>query len=223
MENNKNEKCGKECLKSVCSEDDNAFVDAGTYVDDNAVLGKNVQVDGGVRIVGNCVIEDGCHIGFGSHIINCKLGAGCEVENSKLEKSEFGQNCLIGPYANVRAGCKVADRVKVGAFVELKNCTIGSGTKVAHLSYVGDAELGENVNIGCGVVFANYDGKNKHRSKIGNDVFVGCNVNIVAPVLVADKTYICAGTTVTQNTEVGDFVIGRVRQENRKRKNPKSE
>ena len=84
-------------------------------------------------------------------------------------------------------------------------------------AYIGDAEVGEDVNVGCGVVFANYDGKKKQKSRIGNDVFIGCNVNIIAPVNIADKTYICAGTTVTKDTEEGDFVIGRVRQENKKR------
>ena len=111
----------------------------------------------------------------------------------------------------------MADNVKVGAFVELKNAYVGKGTKIPHLSYVGDAELGENVNVGCGVVFANYDGKKKQKSKVGNNVFIGCNVNIVAPVNIADDTYICAGTTVTKDTQPGDFVIGRVRQENKKR------
>ena len=122
------------------------------------------------------------------------------------------------PFAHIRPNCIFGDNVKIGAFVEVKNSFIGNGTKVPHLSYVGDAEIGENVNIGCGVVFANYNGQIKQKSKIGNNVFVGCNVNIVAPVTIADDTYICAGTTVTNDTNVGDFVIGRVRQENKKRK-----
>ena len=101
--------------------------------------------------------------------------------------------------------------------MEIKNSTVGANSKVPHFSYIGDADIGERVNVGCGVIFANYNGKEKKRSVIGDDVFIGCNVNIVAPVKVADRTYICAGTTVTKDTEVGDFVIGRARQENQKR------
>ncbi len=183
----------------------------------SATVSKGAKIGTNVQILGKSIVASGCVIGSGSVLVDAVLNEGCTVENSRIEKSEFGKLCKIGPYANVRAGCKVADNVKVGAFVELKNATIGSGCKMAHLSYIGDAKLGKNVNIGCGVVFANYDGKEKHFSTVGDNVFVGCNVNIVAPVEIADDTYICAGTTVTKNTEKGDFVIGRVRQENKKR------
>lgn len=183
----------------------------------DVVLGKGVKLEDCVKILGESFIGDGCVIKAGSRLTDVVLGEGCVVENSVIEKANFGKNCKIGPFANVRPNCILADNVKVGAFVELKNAIIGSSTKMAHLSYVGDAELGENVNVGCGVVFANYDGKKKQKSKVGNNVFIGCNVNIVAPVTIADDTYICAGTTVTKDTEKGDFVIGRVRQENQKR------
>lgn len=186
-------------------------------IDKSVVLGKKVVIEKNVKILGDCFIGDGCKIKSGTTLQDVVLGEGCQVEQSVLNKSSFGKNCVIGPFANVRAGCVVADNVKVGAFVELKNAIVASGCKMAHLSYVGDAQLGENVNVGCGVVFANYDGKQKQRSIVGNNVFIGCNVNIVAPVTIADNTYICAGTTVTKDTETGDFVIGRVRQENKKR------
>lgn len=183
----------------------------------DVVLGKGVVLENNVKILGESFVGDGCVIKSGSRLSDVVLGEGCEVESSTIEKANFGKNCQIGPFANVRPNCIVADNVKVGAFVELKNATIASGCKMAHLSYIGDAQLGENVNVGCGVVFANYDGKKKQKSVIGNNVFIGCNVNIVAPVTIADDTYICAGTTVTKNTQKGDFVIGRVRQENKKR------
>lgn len=188
------------------------------FIDENAIIGKNVKIDDNVSIVGDCFIGDGCQICSGSVLCDVVLGDGCEVKSSHIEKSNFGKNCLIGPFANVRPNCIVADNVKIGAFVETKNVYIGKGCKMAHLSYVGDAELGENVNVGCGVVFANYDGVKKQKSYIGNNVFIGCNVNVIAPVKIADDTYICAGTTVTKDTEAGDFVIGRVRQENKKRR-----
>ncbi len=184
-------------------------------IDKNSVIGKNVLIEDNVQILGESFVGDNCILRSGTRIEDTVLGKGCEVENSKIVASNFGKNCHIGPFANVRAGCIVGDNVKVGAFVELKNATISNGCKMAHLSYVGDADLGENVNVGCGVVFANYDGVNKQRSKIGNNVFIGCNCNIVAPVKIEDNTYICAGTTVTKDTKQGDFVIGRVRQENK--------
>jgi len=183
----------------------------------DVLLGKSVVIENNVKILGECSIGDGCILKSGTRLEDVVLGKGCRVENSIIEKSSIGNECKIGPFANIRPNCVLADNIKVGAFVELKSAYIGSGCKMAHLSYVGDAELGENVNVGCGVVFANYDGKKKQKSLIGNNVFIGCNVNIVAPVKIADDTYICAGTTVTKDTEKNDFVIGRVRQENKKR------
>lgn len=180
-------------------------------------IGKGVKIDKNASLVGKCVIGEGCVIKNASVLKNVTLGAGCVVENSTIEDSEIGNGCKIGPYSHIRPNCVLEDNVKVGSFVELKNCIIGSGTKIPHLSYVGDACVGKNVNIGCGVVFANYNGKIKQTSYVGDDVFIGCNVNIVAPVNIANGTYICAGTTVTKDTNEGDFVIGRVRQENKKR------
>lgn len=182
----------------------------------DVVLGEGVKIENNVKILGKSYIADGCVVKSGSRLTDVVLGEKCEVDNSIIESANVGKSCKIGPFANIRPNCIIADNVKIGAFVELKNALIGKGSKMAHLSYVGDAELGENVNVGCGVVFANYDGKEKHKSKVGNNVFIGCNVNVVAPVNIADDTYICAGTTVTKDTEKGDFVIGRVRQENKK-------
>lgn len=176
-----------------------------------SAVGDNVQIIGdctigeNVKFVGGCVVED-------SHI-----GDNCTVFTSNIKKSEIGKNCTIGPFANLREGTVTEENVKVGAFVEIKNSKIGKDSKVPHHIYVGDAVIGQRVNIGCGVVFANFDGKEKRQSIIGDDVFIGSNVNIVAPVNIASGTYICAGTTVTKDTEENDFVIGRVRQENKKR------
>lgn len=186
-------------------------------ISNESIIGKNVKIENNVKILGNSCIEDNVVIKSGSVLTDTVVGNSTIIDNSILDKSKIGKNCKIGPFAHIRPNCIFADNVKVGAFVEIKNTCVGKGTKIPHLSYVGDAEIGENVNIGCGVVFANYNGKIKQKSKIGNNVFVGCNVNIVAPVSIADDTYICAGTTVTKDTDVGDFVIGRVRQENKKR------
>ncbi len=187
-------------------------------IEKTVILGENIKIEDNVKLLGNCFIGDGTTIKSGSRLTDVVVGEKTVVDNSIIEKTSMGKGCKIGPFAHIRPNCILGDNVKIGAFVEVKNSFIGNGTKVPHLSYVGDAEIGENVNIGCGVVFANYNGNTKQKSKIGNNVFVGCNVNIVAPVTIADNTYICAGTTVTNDTNEGDFVIGRVRQENKKRK-----
>lgn len=181
------------------------------------ILGKGVKLEDNIKLLGNTKIGDGCVIKSGSVLQDVVVGKDCVIDSSLIKESNIGDDCKIGPFAHIRPNCILGCNVKVGAFVEIKNSYIGKGTKVPHLSYVGDADIGENVNIGCGVVFANYDGKQKRRSKIGNNVFIGCNVNIVAPVDIADNSYICAGTTVTKDTKKGDFVIGRVRQENKQR------
>lgn len=188
------------------------------FISKESMLGKNTKIENNVQILGCCKIGENVRILSGSRIEDSIIGNDCIVDSSIIKESNIGSCCKIGPFSHIRPNCILCDNVKVGSFVEIKNSIIGSGSKIPHLSYVGDAEIGENVNIGCGVVFANYNGKIKQKSKIGNNVFVGCNVNIVAPVDIADDTYICAGTTVTNDTEKGDFVIGRVRQENKKRK-----
>lgn len=183
----------------------------------DVVIGKNTKIEKNVTFYGKCVIGDNCVIKSGSVLTDTLLGNNCVVENSTIEESIIGNGCKIGPYSHLRPNCTLSDNVKVGSFAEIKNSQIGEGSKIPHLSYVGDADIGKNVNVGCGVVFANYNGHIKQRSVVGDNVFIGCNVNIVAPVKIADGTYICAGTTVTKDTEEGDFVIGRVRQENKKR------
>ena len=187
------------------------------YIGKDVILGKNVDIESNVSIDGNTKICDGVKICSGSVLIDAVVGENSIIKHSIISESTIGKRCKIGPFSHIRPGCILGDNVKVGAFVEIKASLVGNDTKIPHLAYVGDAEIGEGVNIGCGVVFANYDGKNKQKSKVGNNVFLGCNVNVVAPVKIADNTYICAGTTVTNDTEFGDFVIGRVRQENKKR------
>ena len=128
-------------------------------------------------------------------------------------ESTIGKGTTVGPFAYVRPGSQVGEKCRIGDFVELKKVTVGNGTKISHLTYVGDADLGERINIGCGTVFANYDGKHKYRSTVGNDVFIGCNTNLISPVRVADGVYIATGTTISEDvTEPESLVIGRPRQ-----------
>ena len=184
-------------------------------IDKTVILGINVEIQDNTEILGNTKIGDNTTISSGCRITDSIIGSDCTLDGAIIEKSHIGNNCKIGPFTHIRPNCILQDNIKIGSFVEIKNSKIGKGTKIPHLSYVGDAEIGENCNIGCGVVFANYNGKIKQKSIVGNNVFIGCNVNIVAPVNIADDTYICAGTTVTDNTEQGNFVIGRVHQQNK--------
>ncbi len=136
----------------------------------------------------------------------------------------IGENCSIGPFVHIRPESKIGDKVKIGNFVEVKNSNVGAGTKLPHLQYIGDSDLGENVNIGCGSVTCNYDGKKKFRTKIGDNVFIGCNTNLVAPVEVGNNAYTAAGSTITQNVPENNLAFGRARQVNKsnwkdKRKN----
>ncbi len=124
----------------------------------------------------------------------------------------MGERSVIGPYAYLRPHSEVGDGCRVGDFVEVKNAQIHDGAKVSHLSYIGDGEIGERTNVGCGVVFVNYDGKKKSRTVVGRDAFVGCNANLIAPVTVGDGAYIAAGSTVTDDVESDSLCIARSRQ-----------
>lgn len=146
------------------------------------------------------------------------MGKGSSLSFSHAENAVVGEGVSVGPYARLRPEAKIGKNAKIGNFVEIKNSVVGEGSKVSHLAYVGDCDMGRECNIGCGAIFVNYDGKNKHRSVVGDDCFIGSNCNVIAPVNLAEGSYVCAGTTVTEDTEQGDFVIGRSRQENKKGK-----
>ncbi|MDR3304622.1 MAG: UDP-N-acetylglucosamine diphosphorylase [Clostridiales Family XIII bacterium] len=179
------------------------------YIDENVIIGAGSRIGPCVTIRGTAVIGADCVIGQNSEIENCVIGDGVRVIQSVLKDSAVGKGSAIGPFAYLRPGSAVGDFVKIGDFVEVKNANIGDGTKVSHLSYVGDADLGPGVNIGCGVVFVNYDGREKRRSTVGGGAFVGCNVNIIAPVSIGEKAYIAAGTTVTRDVPGGSLCVSR--------------
>jgi bifunctional UDP-N-acetylglucosamine pyrophosphorylase/glucosamine-1-phosphate N-acetyltransferase len=129
-----------------------------------------------------------------------------------IENAEIGKCCLVGPYAHLRPKAKLGNFVKLGNFCEVKNSIIGDYCKVSHLTYVGDAEIGKKCNIGCGVIFVNYNGKIKSKTTIGDNCFIGSNTNIIAPVNIGEKAYICAGTTIDKSVDSNSFVIGRSKQ-----------
>lgn len=184
-----------------------------SYIAPEALIGPGTQILPGCQILGKTVIGTGCQIGPYTLLQDTVLGDRVTVNQSQVLESSIGSGTAVGPFAYVRPGSVVGEKCRVGDFVELKKARIGDGTKIAHLTYVGDADLGKRVNIGCGTVFANYDGKNKFRSTVGDDVFIGCNTNLISPVHVADRVYIATGTTISEDvTESDSLVIGRPRQ-----------
>jgi len=193
------------------------FVDIdNVYIDDEAVIGEGTFIGPCVTIEGNSVIGKNCAIYQNSRIVDSKIGDGTTIQSSVIISGEIGENTSVGPFAYIRPGSKIGNDCKVGDFVEVKNSTFGDGTKSAHLTYIGDSDLGKNINLGCGVVFVNYDGKDKHRSTVGDGAFIGCNSNIVSPVDIGEGAYIAAGTTVTEDVPKNALAIGRSKQENKK-------
>ncbi len=160
----------------------------------------------------NSTIENEQNIDTQSVITNSIISTTAKIISSYVEDSFVDDNTTVGPFAHIRPNSKIGKNCKIGNFCEIKNSQIGDGTKISHLAYVGDAIVGKNCNIGCGVIFANYNGKEKNKIVIGNNVFVGSNCNLIAPLKIEDNVYICAGTTVTQNLLENDFVIGRAKE-----------
>ncbi|MBQ9791755.1 MAG: hypothetical protein IJW28_04125 [Clostridia bacterium] len=161
---------------------------------------------------GDVSIGDSTSIKHNNTIIESSIGKNCVVTDSYIENSTIENNVNIGPFAHIKNGSIIKDGAVIGNYVEIKNSIVGKNTKIKHLTYVGDATIGDNCNIGCGVIFANYNGRKKQKITIGNNCFIGSNVNLIAPLNIADDCYICAGATVTSDLKKGDFVIGRVRE-----------
>lgn len=185
---------------------------ANTYIDCDVVIGRGAVIEPYNFIKGKSMIKSGVNILPGNYIENCIIESGARIDSSRLYDSLVGEGTRVGPFAYLRPNSVVGANCRIGDFVELKNCVIGDGSKVSHLTYVGDAELGSDCNVGCGVVFANYDGKNKYRSVVGNRVFIGSNANIVAPVTIADRAFIAAGSTITKAVPSQALAIARARQ-----------
>lgn len=184
------------------------------YIDASVTVEPDVSIYPGVTLEGKTVIKTGAMLYPGSRIANSTIGAGTSVQNSVIIDSAVGDESTIGPYAYLRPHSVVGNGCRVGDFVEIKNAQIKDGAKVSHLTYVGDGEIGEKTNIGCGVVFVNYDGKKKSRTVVGKNAFIGCNVNLVAPVTIGDGAYVAAGSTVTKNVEEDALCVARSRQTN---------
>lgn len=185
---------------------DNCYVDADVFVGSGTVLMP------GTILRGNTVIGRNCKIGPNSYLENTKVDDGTTVNASQLYDSIVGYETTVGPFAYVRPNTVIGNHCRVGDFVELKNSTVGDGTKVSHLTYVGDSDVGKNVNFGCGTVTVNYDRAKKHRTLIGDNCFIGCNSNLVAPVTLGNGAYTAAGSTITDDVPEDALAIARARQ-----------
>lgn len=186
-----------------------------TYIEPDVEIGKDTVIEPGCMLQGKTSIGESCRIGYNTKLINMQIMNGVDIESSVLMDSFVDEGTHVGPFAYVRPNSHIGKNIKVGDFVEVKNATIGDGTKIAHLTYVGDADVGEGVNFGCGTVVVNYDGVNKHRTTIGNHAFIGCNTNLVSPVVVEDNAYTAAGSTITKTVPENSLAIARAKQENK--------
>ena len=184
----------------------------GIIISPEVVIGAGTQILPGTIITGKTVKGSGCIIGPQSKVESSVIGDDCVLNSTQCENSTIGNRVKAGPFTHIRPGCVIADGVHVGNFVEIKNSVIGADTKISHLSYVGDSDVGSGVNIGCGCATANYDGTRKFRTTIGDKAFIGCDTCLVAPVKVGKGAYTAAGSVVTEDVPDGTMAIARSRQ-----------
>ena len=198
------------------------LMDSGvTILDpDSTFIDYDVEIGRDSTILPFTYLETGTKIGE-----NCSIGPNCRLQNTKIgnnvtmqfvysHDAEIDDDVVIGPYVHLRPGTKINKKVKIGNFVEVKNSNIGEGSKLPHLQYIGDTDMGTNVNVGCGTVTCNYDGKKKYRTTVGDNVFIGCNTNLVAPVTVNNGAYIAAGSTINKDVPENNLAVARSRQVN---------
>ncbi|MCL1964349.1 MAG: hypothetical protein FWF69_04730 [Firmicutes bacterium] len=186
-----------------------------TYIDADVRVGAGTVIYPGCTLTGCTAVGVRCTLLPGCRVHASSIGDDTTVENSVLTECSVGNKTTVGPFAYLRPGARVGNGCRVGDFVELKNSTVGDGAHISHLTYVGDSDVGQRVNLGCGVVFVNFDGKAKHRSTVGDDAFIGCNVNLISPVRIGPGAYVAAGSTITDEVPAGAFAIARERQTNK--------
>ena len=190
---------------------------ATVTISERAKIGRGAVIYPNNVILGDSTVGVGAVLYPGNVITDSIVGENSELTASVLEGAKTGASCKVGPFAHLRPGAEIGEGCRIGNFVEIKNAAGGAGSKISHLGYVGDARVGENVNIGCGVVFCNFDGRSKHFTEVGSGAFIGSNANLVAPVRIGAGSYVAAGTTVTRDVPPHSFIIGRMRQESSER------
>ena len=186
-----------------------------TFIDSDVEIGRDTTILPFTYIENGTTIGENCSIGPNCRLQNTKIGNDVTLQFVYAHDAQVDDEVVIGPYVHLRPGTHINRGVKIGNFVEVKNSNIGEGTKLPHLQYIGDSDVGANVNIGCGTVTCNYDGKKKYRTTIGDNVFIGCNTNLVAPVNIGSGAYTAAGSTITQDVPENNLAIGRARQVNK--------
>ncbi len=184
----------------------------GVIIDKDAVIGRDTVILPGTIIKEGCVIGNDCVIGPNTVLYKTTVGSFTELNSVQAEEAEIGNNVTMGPFVHIRPMSKVEDFVHCGNFVEVKNSSIGEKTSISHLTYVGDSDVGKNVNFGCGTVTVNFNGKDKNRCVIGDNVFIGCNTNLIAPVEIGERAYLAAGSTITDSVPADALAIARERQ-----------
>ena len=186
-----------------------------TYIGSDVTIGSGCRIAPNNIFLGKTVIKNNVTVKTGNVVEDCIIDDGVTLDSSRIYRSYIGKGTSVGPFAYIRPDCVIGSGCRIGDFVEIKNSVIGDKCKVSHLSYVGDCEMGKGCNIGCGVVFVNYDGKNKFKSRVGDRVFIGSNSNIIAPLDIESGSFIAAGSTLTQSVPSGALAIARARQVNK--------
>lgn len=187
---------------------------ASTFIEGSVKIGRDTIIYPYTWLEGSTEIGEDCEIGPNARFTNVKIGNNNHLQFIYGHDCEVKNNVTAGPYVHLRPDTVISDGVKIGNYVEVKNSNVGEGTKLPHLTYIGDSDIGSGVNMGCGCITVNYDGKKKHRTIIGDNAFVGCNTNLVAPVTVQANTYIGAGSTITKEVPENALGIARAKQKN---------
>ncbi|NVY96344.1 bifunctional UDP-N-acetylglucosamine diphosphorylase/glucosamine-1-phosphate N-acetyltransferase GlmU [Lactobacillus sp. DCY120] len=186
-----------------------------TFIDVDVQIGPDTTIEAGVVLKGQTTIGSDCYITSGSRLVDATVGDQVRIDSSTIEEAEMQAGSNVGPHSHLRPQALIGPQVHIGNFCEVKNATIGARTRLGHLSYVGDATLGSDINVGCGVVFVNYDGVKKYHTHVGNQAFIGSNANLIAPVEIADHAFIAAGSTITADLPERAMGIARARQVNK--------
>lgn len=182
------------------------------FIEKTVTIGKGTTILPNTIITGNTHIGENCVIGPNSYICDTIVGNSTSLNSTHCYSSQIGCGVTAGPFVHIRPGCKIANNVHIGNFVEIKNSTIDEGSKLPHLLYVGDADIGKNVNFGCGCVTVNYNGKSKLRTIVEDGAFIGCNTNLVAPVTIGENAFTAAGSTITESVPANALAIARSKQ-----------
>ncbi|MFA9458047.1 bifunctional UDP-N-acetylglucosamine diphosphorylase/glucosamine-1-phosphate N-acetyltransferase GlmU [Halalkalibacter sp. AB-rgal2] len=192
------------------------LIDPGnTYISAQAMIGQDTIIHPGTHLQGNVSVGRNCIIGPNTEIKDSLIGDETAIRQSVVHDSEIGKVVSVGPFAHIRPQSNIGDEARIGNFVEIKKSSLGHGSKASHLSYIGDATVGSNVNFSCGAVTVNYDGKNKFKTVIEDGAFIGCNANLIAPVTVGKQALVAAGSTITDDVPESSLSIARSRQTNK--------